>query len=308
MGDNMVLELLLELGYNDGDIKTIIDKNKLNNCKMETLYLKINEISTFLLDFGYSKKELIKITRSCPFIYGYSAINLENKINYLRGLGLDDKEIIKITKRCPEIYGYGIDNLDKKINDMVTLGYQREDVIKMIKKVPMLFGVSINNMKDKIKGLQELGYSRGSIINMTKVTPSLYNYSIDTIKGKFNFLCALGYTKDEVIKMTMELSTMYNLNVDSTAEKLAFYKSIGLRDVMIKKSKNLMQSLKLSYARYRFFQDCDIEVNIDNYKILFDSEKRFYMRNGISNSELLTMYDYDEEILNVKSDEKRKQN
>lgn len=306
MGDNMVVELLLELGYNDGDIKTIIDKNKLNNCKMDTLYLKINEISTFLLDFGYSRKELIKITKSCPLIYGLSVKNMEDKINYLRGLGLDDKAIIKMTKSCPLIYGYGIDNLDKKINDMIALGYQREDVIKMIKKVPMLFGLSINNIKDKIKGMQDLGYAREDVIAMTKVTPSLYNYSMDTIKGKFKELCSFGYTKDEVLKMTKGLPTIYNLNVDSTVEKLEFYNSIGLRKKMIDRPKNLMQSLKLSYARYRFFQDCDIVVNVDNYKILFDSEKRFYCKNGISNLDLLMMYDYEEEVLNAKNDDKGK--
>ena len=58
-------------------------------------------------------------------------------------LGYSRAEVIKMTKSQPAIYGLSIDNIKQKIEDMEKLGYSKEEVIKMTKSLPAIYGLSI---------------------------------------------------------------------------------------------------------------------------------------------------------------------
>ena len=214
--------LLCNFGYTKEESKEILNTYPLNACKPETLKKKIEEINMYMEKLGYSKEEVIKMTKSLPAIYGYS-----------------------------------IDNIKQKIEDMEKLGYSRAEVIKMTKSLPAIYGLSIDNIKQKIEDMEKLGYS-----------------------------------KEEVIKMTKSLPTIYGLSIDNIKQKIDFYDSIGLHELAINDTKKLMQSVSLSYARYMFYKEKNIEITDKSYNKLFINQKQFQKAYGITKEELLEKYDY----------------
>ena len=249
--------LLCNFGYTKEESKEILNTYPLNTCKPETLKKKIEEINMYMEKLGYSKEEVIKMTKSQPTIYGLS-----------------------------------IDNIKQKIEDMEKLGYSKAEVIKMTKSLPSIYCLSIDNIKKKIEDMEKIGYSRAEVIKVTKSMPTIYGYSIDNIKQKIEDMEKLGYSKEEVIKMTKNLPAIYSLNIDNIKQKIDFYDSIGLHELAINDTKKLMQSVSLSYARYMFYKEKNIEINDKSYNKLFIGQKLFEKAYGITKEELLEKYDY----------------
>ena len=147
-------------------------------------------------------------------------------------------------------------------------------------------------VKENYDFLISLGYTQEEIIKMTKSLPNIYGYSIENIKQKIEDLKELGYTQEEVIKMTKILPALYGLSIENIKQKIDFYNSIGLSFLPIEDTKQLMQSTKLSYARYRFYEDSGITIDRDNYRKLFIVQKQFEKQYGITKAELLKIYPY----------------
>ena len=223
LGDKMNLkEEFIKLGYTEDDYNEIRNSYALINIKDETISMHLKDIFTFFLECGYTKEE-----------------------------------VIKITKILPAIYGLSIENMKQKIVDIMDLGYTKEEVIKMTKILPSIYGLSIENMKQKIVDIMELGY-----------------------------------TKEEVIKMTKTLPSIYGLSIENMKQKIDFYNLIGMHELAVIDAKNLMQSTNLSYARYSFYIDLGINIDMNNYRKLFINQKQFEKTYGITKEELLKRYDY----------------
>ena len=191
---------------------------------------------------------------------------------------------------------YKPETLKKKIEEinmyMEKLGYSKEEVIKMTKSLPVIYSLSIDNIKQKIEDIEKLGYSKAEVIKITKSMPSLYGYSIDTLKQKIEDMEKLGYSRAEVIKMTKSLPAIYSYSIDNIKQKIDFYDSIGLHELAINDTKQLMQSVSLSYARYMFYKEKNIEITDKSYNKLFINQKQFQKAYGITKEELLEKYDY----------------
>jgi len=54
----------------------------------------------------------------------------------------------------------------------------------------------------------------------------------------------------------------------------------------------MMQSVNLSFARYMFYKNKDINIDMSNYRLLFINQKEFIKKYGINNKELLDLYNY----------------
>ena len=186
---------------------------------------------------------------------------------------------------------------------MITLGYTKEEVVKMTKTLPAIYGYSIENMKQKIEDMITLGYTKEEIIKMTKSLPAIYSYSIENMKQKIEDIISLGYTKEEVIKMTKILPAIYGFSIENMKQKIDFYDSIDMHELAVINPKQLMQSVNLSYARYSFYKDRGIDIDMNNYRKLFVGQKRFEKAYGITKKELLEKYDY-----NKYKEEKEKEN
>ena len=137
-----------------------------------------------------------------------------------------------------------------------------------------------------------LGYSKEEVIKMTKSMPSIYGLSKENMKQKIEDIMVLGYSKEEVIKMTKSLPQIYSLSKENMKQKIDFYDSIGMHVLAVIDTKYLMQSVNLSYARYSFYMDKGINIDIDNYRKLFIGQKNFEKSYGITKEELLKKYDY----------------
>ncbi|MBR3175979.1 hypothetical protein IKF26_01075, partial [Candidatus Saccharibacteria bacterium] len=154
------IDALIKLGYEEDDAKDITSNITLSDLNLSG---KIYRNFVFLQELGYSRDEVIKMTKSLPTIYSLSIDNMKQKISDMQGLGYSRDEVIKMTKSLPAIYSYSIDNMKQKILDLQELGYSRDDVIKMTKSLPTIYSLSIDNMKQKISDMQELGYSQDDV-------------------------------------------------------------------------------------------------------------------------------------------------
>ena len=207
-------------------------------------------------------------------------------------LGYTKEEVIKMVKSLPSVYSYSIESIKQKIEDMIALGYTKEEVIKMTKSSPSIYGLSIESIKQKIEDIIALGYTKEEVIKSTKSLPSIYGYSIENMKQKIEDMIALGYTKEEVIKMTKNLPALYGYSIENIKQKIEFYDSVSMHELAVINPKLLMQSVNLSYARYSFYIDRGIDIDMKNYRKLFISQKQFEKAYGISKKELLEKYDY----------------
>ena len=251
------------------------------------------------LNFGYTKDEYEKIRNTFPVINLRDETllnNFENITKFLLNNDYTKADIIKMTKTLPQLFGHSIDNIKQKIDDIVNLGYTREDVIKMTKTLPSLFNLSIENIKQKIDDIISLGYTREEVIKMSSKFPPLFGLSIENIKQKIDDIISLGYTREEVIKMTKTLPALFGLSIENIKQKINFYDSIDMHDLSVVNPKYLMQSTKLSYARYEFYKVKGIKIDMTNYRKLFLGSKRFEKQYGITKEELLEKYKYEDYI------------
>ncbi|UKI58155.1 MAG: hypothetical protein L6V81_01550 [Clostridium sp.] len=74
-------------------------------------------------------------------------------------------------------------------------------------------------------------------------------------------------------------------------------------DIVISDTKELMISLSVVYSRYRFYRDIGINIDRNNYALLFIKNKDFERRYKISKEELLKKY-CNKEISHNKDDSK----
>ena len=136
-----------------------------------------------------------------------------------------------------------------------------------------------------VKGKEE-------IISISIRFPALYSYSITGIKQKIKELTKLGYTKEEVIKMTIQFPGIYSASKEKLIEKIKYFQERYLNIIVLNDTKQLMQSLELTHARYEFFKEENIQIDQKNYKKLFYNNNTFEKQYKITKQELLEKYNY----------------
>ena len=150
-------------------------------------------------------------------------------------------------------------------------------------------------MEELIILLCNFGYTKEeskeilNIYSLNKCKPETLKKKIEEINM---YMEKLGYSKEEVIKMTKSLPAIYGYRIDNIKQKIDFYDSIGLHELAINDTKRLMQSVSLSYARYMFYKEKNIEITDKSYNKLFINQKQFQKAYGITKEELLEKYDY----------------
>ena len=68
-----------------------------------------------------------------------------------------------------------------------------------------------------------------------------------------------------------------------------------MHDLAIVDTKQLMQGVALSYARYQFLRERGVIVSTDNYKMLFMNQSKFKNKYGYDNDEIKKLYPYEED-------------
>lgn len=261
-------------------------------------------LEKLFIDLGYTTEEYKKIRNNYSVVRTTDEVFYNNVIEHYKwflDLGYTKKEIKKIIKFLPAICCLNLDNLNKKIEDLTELGYSKNDVIKMIKKFSSIFSISIETIKQKMKDIEDIGYTKDEVLSMTKMFPVLFSLDVENIKQKNKDLEELGYSHDEVKKITVTFPQVYSLSVDNLTPKIEFYDSIELHNMIVETPRNLIQSVNVSYARYKFFQKKGINITMVNYKKIFTDNKQFEAQYKITKETLLEKYNYEESKKIVKS-------
>lgn len=254
----------------------------------------------YLMSFGFDKQtasNLVKRYPLCNLKEDTLKNNIESSFDFFIKLGLNKEEIIKMAASAPSMFSYSADTMDKKIEGVMELGYTMKEVIRMTIKASIIYFYSVDNIKNKIADLENLGYTKDQIIDMTVKSPQIFSYNIDNIKNKINDIKNIGYTNDEVISMTTNSPSIFGLSIENLKPKLEYYDFIGLHDLALKDPKHLIQSVNLSYARFEFFRENNIDITMENYRKLFVSEKQFETQYKINNKDLMKQYDYNTEFI-----------
>lgn len=257
----MLEQYCLEYGYSLDTINKMRTSYALQYYKEELLLSKIKSINSFLLEYGLTKDQVLQVTSNYINIYSFKVEYLKDKLNYFLNLGYSKKEIIKIVKSLKQFFSYKNSSINTKINDLIALGFKEQDV----KNIILLF-------------------------------PAILCLNIETIKEKMCIIESYGYTHEEVILMIIKLPAILGYSLENIKEKIEFYNSIGLHKIPFVDPKQLMQSVKLSYARFIFFKSRGVTISSSNYKILFYDQKYFKSHYGITNKQLLEGSEYKKEI------------
>ena len=98
--------------------------------------------------------------------------------------------------------------------------------------------------------------------------------------------------------MIVKLPTILGYSIENIKEKIKVFELIGIKEIVLLDVNNLMQSSDLTYARWRFLKNKGEEINLENYKMLFETSRRFENRHGISKKEIIELYNYKKDIEN----------
>jgi Holliday junction resolvasome RuvABC DNA-binding subunit len=249
------------------------------------------------IDFGFTKEQFLKIRNSYA-VSTYTDERLLEKFNtitdYFFALGYSKETIMKMIKSAPKVLSLSLDIMKQKEEYLASLGYDRKTILKMLKTAPYLYFQSIEKIEEKINAFIKMGYTKEETIEMFRIYPVLVGLSLENVTQKIEALMACGYTKEEVLKMTKELPTIFGYSMKGLREKIDFYDSVNLHDAPVVYPKNIMQSVALTYARYKFFEDQGIPIDMTNQNRLFFRNKKFKIQFGASKDELLEQYDYKE--------------
>ena len=75
-----LVKTLSKLGYQESEISIIVNAYPFKRYKELSLTKKIVTIFQFLINKGYSKNDIIKMTTQYPTLYSYDVVKLEKKL------------------------------------------------------------------------------------------------------------------------------------------------------------------------------------------------------------------------------------
>lgn len=165
----------------------------------------------------------------------------------------------------------------------------------MFKKTPQIFSFSKQNLQDKINAIISVGLFREQVIKITSISSSVLTYDINSVQKKIHIFKKYGYTDEQIVNILTNHSSILGSSEENINNKLDFYLSIGLFKVVYLDPKQLIQSVDLTYARYKFYDELDLAVSFDNYKLLFLSRQHFNQKYNITSEKLIEMYPIEDE-------------
>ena len=299
----MLEKEFIDFGYTKEEYEFVCNYHQVSKIKKTTLLEKFREMNKFFLEVGYTKEDIIKMCKSYPPLYCFRIENLNQKIKDIMSLGYTEEETLKMIKRYPRFFSISIENIRGRIKDIMSLGYTKANVVRIAKSYLQIYSLNIETIRKRIEDIMSLGYTKEQVLKMTVLYPQLYSLNIEQMKQKMEEIMSLGYTKEQVLKMTMSLPALYGLNIETIRKKIEFYDAIDIHKHAITNPRNLMQSVALSYARYKFYSLRGVDITIDNCEKLFDGNATFERVYGITKEKLIELYNYDQyleenEVLN----------
>lgn len=112
----------------------------------------------FMGDYGYQLNDIITIIKSVPMILSdYFTSSLEEKWLVLEEIGFSKDDVVSITKQNPYLLLYSKELLKDNYTHFVKRGFYHKEVLEMIKDTPLLLGFHKNNIDKKLDAYKDFG-------------------------------------------------------------------------------------------------------------------------------------------------------
>ena len=163
----------------------------------------IKEISTFLGDEGYSRKNVNLMLKGSLSGWRCIETKLKPKLHWLRHIGLSHDQVAKVVAGFPAILGLSVEqNLKPTVDWLLGLGLSKTQVAKAVAIKPQILGYSIeHNLKPTVGWLLDLGLSNTEVAKAVAAHPSILGYSIHrNLKPTVQWMLDLGLSKTQVAK------------------------------------------------------------------------------------------------------------
>ena len=176
---------------------------------------------------------------------------------------------------------------------------QISKVLNYFEENRRVYGTMIKQIISLKDHFSDMGYDEESL-SMIMSDCRLYDHSIKKIVSIEGVLEQRGYTKDEIRMVEVCSSNIFGHDRDTLDKKLLYYNDIDVKNLIVRNSKNLIQGLKLSYARVGYLKDKSAFDNDTERMRMFWTQDRFRDFFGISNESLINRYPIKEEKYLVK--------
>lgn len=253
----------------------------------------MSDLEKLFEKLGYEKKAYTDFVNSCNF-ENCDALAF-SKIKDLLSLGYTEEESIKMIRKSPLLCVVPQESIVGQVENIVhSLGLNDEERIGVTQKFPQVFIMRPEYIRQKIDVLKELGYT--DIKQMVTASPRLLAVTPDAIGETIDLMRKLGYLDGEIIKMTESNPTLYSSPSSTVADAVEFYDSVGLHDMTVMDAEKLNQNVRLSYARYKYYQENGKTIDMSNYEELFIAPDAFQQQYGMSTEQLIEKYNYDKDV------------
>ena len=296
----MKIEQFQDMGYTRQEALNIFKvSSRLFGFSINYLQEKIVQMQKL----GYSKEDVIKMGKRYPILFELRIQKIQERHAQLQELGYSKQQVLKIIKLNPRIFRLSIEVIRERIEEMQSLGYTKDDVLYIVQRQSSILWTTFEVMQEKIEQMQKMGYTKEEVLKMARSNTRIYNLSIEHVQSKIEKMKQLGYRKEEILNMCKMLPVIFSLSTDNIQEKVEFYYFIGLSSLVTQKPTIMIQSVQLSYAKYKFLEGIGVYIDETNYYSLLMEQNSFEKKYGITNEELLAKYDYQDFLNQRNADE-----
>lgn len=162
----------------------------------------------------------------------------------------------------------------------------------MTSSAPNIYGLKCASILYKLFSLCLYGYSKDEVIQIVFKAPSILTYSLSKINDNVNTIINLGYSKTQALSIIYMYPGILTNSNEKIKEKINFYKDNNIEFIVCNDSRQLIQSIELTYARLEFFKNNGIIINNLNYRKLYITNQKFLKQYKITKDELIKQYSY----------------
>lgn len=220
----MFYDYLLDFGYSKDEILKMVEREPdIVSLREEEFYNKIN----LLINLKYNKVDVKKMILLNPSILKMADIKITDIIYTLVGLGYNYDSVIMITSKFSLIFNMKEKDIILRYNDLMMMGYNTEETNEITIKNPNLYGYGYDPMREKFDYLKEYGYP----INYIKKIFNNFDYinviSLFDLKLRIKDLSLLGFTTEDIINITYKQPQIFLFRYEYIMDKIKYFVSIG---------------------------------------------------------------------------------
>jgi hypothetical protein len=138
------------------------------------------------------------ILLTAPHITGLNHENMNQKVEFLRGVGLDDDQTRTLLVRFPNCLLVTVENMASKVEGVKKLGLTDNDVVKLIRLVPQFLSFNMDSIHRKLQALDEM-FGGGEAMRLWLSNVHLIGRNTEELRRTFEYLTkVVGMTPERI--------------------------------------------------------------------------------------------------------------